>query len=475
MVNGNGLERRLKGILGPERVSSDPKVLEKYSRDQSFVPVRVPELVVYPETGEEVQQVLRLANVERFPVIPYSSGAIQQGTTIPVAGGVMVDLTRMNKITDLDETSRTVTVEPGVTFKQLQEELKRYGLRVCTPVGLPASASVLSTYLEFTPLYAWSKYGTWFLLPYEVVLPTGEKIGTGAWAFANATPQAVSPVAWANGLSRVFLGAQGTMGIAIKGRIVVKNADPVREVYFIPGDKVEKIINPLHRILRVSSNSIGRECFIVDNMNLLQLTSGTWPGDSELAQELSPWTVVLVLSGEEDEVKYQREDLMEIASQNGITPQPSVPGISEAGKKILEELMMPQGFYQSSQWAYNPIQFYISGKFIPAVNNALEKLLEQFNTPKTTMGRILLPVEKGRVYYCEYGLHRIKEDAADSEKVKKVWFEAIRRLLEIGAFFDRPYGPLGEIVYSRTGLYHSMVKKFKDLFDPNGIMNIGRI
>lgn len=471
----NGLERRLKGILGSDRVESDPEVLKKYSMDQSFLPPRLPQLAVYPETGEEVQQVVRLANVERFPVVPYSSGAIQQGSTIPIAGGVIVDFSRMNKIMDIDEVSRAVTIEPGVTFRQLQGELGKYGLRVCTAVGLPASASVLSSYLEFTPLYSWSKYGTWFLLPLEVILPTGEKMGTGSWAFANASPRGISPMAWASGLSRIFFGAQGTLGIATKGRIVVKNANPDREVYFIPCTNVAEVIGPLHRILRVSSKSIGEECFIVDRMNLLQMTSGNWPEGEGAGKEVSPWTVVVVLSGEEDEVKYQREDLLEILQQSGLSPQREVPGIADAGRKILEELMLPRGFYDSAKWAYHPIQFYVSGRLIAPVENLLGGLLKAFNVSKEKLGSIIVPVEKGRVYYCEYGLHRDKGDAGDTEKVRTVWFEAIRRLLELGVYFDRPYGPLGEMVYARTGLYHSMVKKFKDLFDPNGIMNLGRV
>ena len=154
MTKVNGLREKLIGILGIEKVSNDKENLEKYSRDQSFVPPRSPHLVVYPTTDEEVQQVVRLANLEKFLIIPYSSGAIQQGTTIPRMGGVMVDLTRMNKIIDFDKENRTSSIEPGVTFAQLQEEANKEGLRVCTPVGLPSTASVLSTYLEFVPLYS---------------------------------------------------------------------------------------------------------------------------------------------------------------------------------------------------------------------------------------------------------------------------------------------------------------------------------
>jgi hypothetical protein len=342
-------------------------------------------------------------------------------------------------------------------------------------VGLPAAASVLTSYLEFVPLYSWAKYGTWFLLPTEVILPTGEKTGTGGWAFANATPRAAAPLVWAGGTGRVFIGAQGALGITTKARITVKNLYSARKVVFIPCENVAEIITPLHRILRISSQSIGEECFIADKMTLLQMTSGSWPENGKGGKRIPSWAVVLILSGEEDQVSYQMEDLMEIAQKEGLAVQQDLPGITKAGDKILEEMIMPQGFYQSPKWAYNPIQFYISGKLIAVINSALEGLFQEHDLPANAIGRLLLPVEKGRVWYCEYGLRRDKNDTDDTAKVKEVWFTAVKRLLTIGAYFDRPYGPLAEIVYSRAGHYHSVVKKFKDLYDPNGIMNIGRI
>lgn len=475
MAMSNGLERQLEGIFGSERVLSDSAVLKKYSEDQSFTPPRFPQLAVYPETTEEVQQIVRLANVEKFTILPYSSGAIQQGTTVPVGGGVIVDLTRMNRISDLDDVSRTVNVEPGVTFAQLQEEAQKYGLKVCTAVGLPASASVLTSYLEFTPLYSWSKYGTWFLLPFEVVLPTGEKMGTGAWSWSNASSRAVCPMSVAAGISRIFCGAQGTLGIAVKGKVTLKNLYQSREVYFIPCNHPTEILDLLHRTLRISSKGIGEECFIADTESLFRMTSGEWAEAAGAAKGLPPWAAVIVLSGKEKEVAYQREDLADIVGQKGMTPRQDLPGIPNAGSKILKELMSPTGFYQSSRSFYNPLQFFISGKLIGPIDATWGKILQQFNYPSGMSNRLIVPVEKGRVYYCEYGLRRDKGDAAQKELVRNIWLAAATSFLEIGVYFNRPYGPLSEMVYSRAGLYHSIVKEFKSLFDPNGIMNTGRI
>ena len=475
MINAKVLKEELVTILGADKVSDDKKTLNRYSQDQSFVPSRSPQLVAYPTTDEEVQQVVRLANLERFPVIPYNSGALQQGTTIPRLGGVVIDLSKMNKIIDFDVENRTAAIEPGVTFAQLQKEANKHGLRVCTPVGLPATASVLSTYLEMVPLYSWSKYSTWFLLPFEVILPTGEKMGAGSWVWANATSKGASPVSVGAGLTRFFYGAQGTTGIATKGRVVLKNNNKSEEVYFFPFDEVDRITPVLHKILRVSDKGMGEECFIADRNMLAQMVSGKWPETASAVKNLPPWTVVLVLSGPKGEVAYQREDLMEVAERNGVKPQTNLTGIKQGGTEILKELRNPKGFYQSSKYSYHPLQFYISAKMIPATFQAFQSVVDRYGYAQGKIGYMLLPVEKGRVYYCEYGIHSDSTNGDGSGKVRELWTEAAKELLRAGAYFDRPYGPLEELVYARSGSYHGLVKDLKGLLDPNNIMNTGRI
>lgn len=474
-MNVKGVKDTLTTILGPDKVSDDPKTLEKYSRDQGLVPSRLSQLVVFPTTDEEVQEVVRLANLEKFPVIPYSSGALQQGTTVPRVGGVVVDLSRMNKIIDFDVENRTASIEPGVTYEQLQREANKKGLRVCTAVGLPASASVLSSYIELVPLYSWAKYGTWFLLPFEVVLPTGEKMGAGSWAWANATPRGASPVAIGAGLTRLFYGSQGSMGILTKGRVVLKNLNESEEVYFFPCDDLNSITPKLHKILRVSDKGLGEECFIVDRRMLLQIVEKYWPETSSATVNLPAWTVVLVLSGPKGEVDYQREDLLEYSAKQGLAPRPDLPGIPDAGRKVLEEMRMPKGFYQSDRYSYHPIQFYISAKFIPQTFQTFQNFVAQYDYAPDKIGYLLLPVEKGRVYYCEYGIHCDKNDRDECAKVRQMFIDAARELLDVGAFISRPYGPLEDVVFSRSGAYHGLVKDLKGMLDPNNIMNTGRI
>ncbi len=138
----------LVSIVGSGNVLNEPAILEKYSRDQSFTPPRKPNYVVKPKSLEEVQGVVRLANEQLMPVIPYSSGTDFHGGAVPNQGGILVDLSQMNQITEFDTHFWYVTVEPGVTFAQLNQEIAKQGFRIPTPLMTPPSASVLTTYVE---------------------------------------------------------------------------------------------------------------------------------------------------------------------------------------------------------------------------------------------------------------------------------------------------------------------------------------
>ncbi|MDX1777829.1 MAG: FAD-binding oxidoreductase, partial [Thermodesulfobacteriota bacterium] len=114
---------KLVALLSEDRVFDDYETLEQFSGDQSFVPRRRPDYVVYPETVEEVQQIVELANETNMPVIPLSSGLNLHGAAVPDHGGLLVNLSRMNKIVMRDETNLFVMIEPGVTYEQLQDYL----------------------------------------------------------------------------------------------------------------------------------------------------------------------------------------------------------------------------------------------------------------------------------------------------------------------------------------------------------------
>ena len=159
---------------------------------------------------------VRFCNENHIPVVPVSSKVHFFGATIPKEGGLVLDLTRMNKILEIDPDNRRVRFETGVSWDQLTQALKKEGFRVIMPLTPPAERSVLTDFMEREePTNQVYDYGE-PLEAMEVVWPTGEIFRMGS-ASVNGYPDSPSKGGNPSGpgldFYRFFQCAQGTMGV----------------------------------------------------------------------------------------------------------------------------------------------------------------------------------------------------------------------------------------------------------------------
>jgi FAD/FMN-containing dehydrogenase len=149
-----------------------------------------------------------------------------------------------------------------------------------------------------------------------------------------------------------------------------------------------------------------------------------------------------------------------------------------ASEKILKEVECPQGWKKTARYkgARNTIPFITPQKRIPTFNETIIKIARKYEYPVEDIGCLVLPVypEPG-VVHCQYSFSRDPSNTEETEKVKEMLFETCEQLINLGAFFSRPYGRLAELVYARAGTYHLTIKKFKQLIDQNNIMNPGKL
>jgi len=106
---------------------------------------------------------------------------------------------------------------------------------------------------------------------------------------------------------------------------------------------------------------------------------------------------------------------------------------------------------------------------------AMDEVATKHGYPTRDIGFYLQPIEYGRVGYCQYGFHCDPNDARDEERVRRLYFEASERVISMGGLFTTPYGPWADMVYKRTSSYTAVMKVVKDAFDPNNIMNPGKL
>jgi D-lactate dehydrogenase (cytochrome) len=193
----------LKARLG-DRCSTALAVREQHGRDESPFDVPPPEVVVFCESNEDVADVVKLADRHAVPVIPFGVGSSLEGHLLAVQGGVSIDVSRMNRVLAVQPDDLTVTVQAGVTRKQLNEEIRHTGLFFPIDPGADASIGGMSaTRASGTNAV---RYGTMRenVLALTVVTASGEIIHTGTRAKKSSAGY---------DLTRLLVGSEGTLGV----------------------------------------------------------------------------------------------------------------------------------------------------------------------------------------------------------------------------------------------------------------------
>ena len=180
----------LKEIVGSDYVANDKETLYAYSRDTSPESGFFAEVIVRPKSTEEVSKIIKLANDTKTPIWPRGAATSLVFMGIPLkSGGIVLDLTRMNNVIEIDEDSMSVTAETGITWGKLENELKKKGWYTGFIGPAPGLASTIGGAISVASvMYGSAKYGTAgdILLGLEVVLPTGEIIRTGSSALKKS-------------------------------------------------------------------------------------------------------------------------------------------------------------------------------------------------------------------------------------------------------------------------------------------------
>ncbi|MBS7622259.1 FAD-binding protein [Candidatus Bathyarchaeota archaeon] len=202
---------RLPSIVGGGSVLTDRAELVCYSYDASCYS-RLPDVVVFPNSSEEISKIVRLANRERVPVTPRGAGTSLSGGPVPARGGIVVVLARMNRILDLDEDNLTVTCEVGLTLRDLNRSLARKLLHFPIDPGSSEAATLGGMIGEnasgmHSPRFGKTKDR---VLSLEVVLPNGDIIHVGSKCFKSASGY---------NLKELFIGSEGTLGIVTKATL----------------------------------------------------------------------------------------------------------------------------------------------------------------------------------------------------------------------------------------------------------------
>lgn len=483
------LKEALTKIVGPEAVLDDPGALKACTARHSLWPIPLPNCVVSVRNMEEAQKVIQFANDKNVPVKPSSSG-VHSRETGPMLGGILLDLSRLKGITKIDNRNRKVTVEAGVTWGELTEELRKQQMRTIMPLLPHADSSVLVSCLERDPLVIpMFEYGEQ-ILSMQMIWPTGELFRTGSAAtigFGKKGNLAQGCYPYGPGpmdAMRLMQGAQGTMGTALWANIKTERLPEVNRSYLIPFENSEDVVEALYGIQR---KRIGHECFALNRVNLAGILAKDMAKDyPKLQKQLPPWSVLIVLSGAkyfpEDKIAYEREALFEVRNHvfpfteivdviPGYGSTQSLPGLLRnpwpAGQAYWKER-----FKGASQDLF----FITTLERAPLFSDAVCRIAGEEGYDHREIGMYIQPIEYGAGAHVEFNLFYDPDQSEEIETVRKVYTESIKEALRMEAHFTRPYGKVAsDLVYEKAGSYTMLAKKTKAILDPKNIMNPGTL
>ncbi len=481
-------KEELIAIVGAEYVFDDPENLESYSRDMSFVRAMKPQYVVKPQNAEDVQGIVKWANNSGMPLIPVSSGPPRfRGDTIPTLGGAVVDLSQMKRIIRINRRNRVAMVEPGLTFGELQPELEKEGLRLPMPLAPRSSKSVIGSLLEreptIIPKYQWDISDP--LLCTEVVFGTGDLFRTGEaagpgtiedqWASGQAQTNPMGP--FQVDFFRLIQGAQGTMGIVTWASVRCELLPQAHKLLLVPSDRLEGLIDFAYRLLRAR---LGDELLLLNSFNLAALLGEDADQIRSLREGLPPWILIIGIAGYErlpqERIEYQEKDIMDIAQQFGVEPVSAVPGTS--AREVSKALSKPSGepyWKLRFKGGCHDIFFLTTLDRTPEFIGAMYQMAEATGYPSTDIGIYLQPQMQGRACHCEFNLACDPNNPKEVDRVRTLFTSSSENLIKLGAFYSRPYGPWADMAYRRDAESAIASRKVKGIFDPNNVMNPGKL
>ncbi len=234
--------KELAAIVGPDHLLTSPEERWTYAYDATDR-AHMPDAVVFPGSAVEVAAIVRLANEHRFPVVPRGAGTGRSGGSVPIEGGVVVVLTRLNRILEISKDDLVAVVEPGVILGRIKSAVDSEGLYYPPDPASAEFCTIGGNVAECAGGAVAVQYGVTrdYVLSLEVVLPTGELITAGTRTMKGVVGY---------DLTRLFLGSEGTLGIITRITLRLVSRPPARQTLAAGFGTMEAAASTVSLILR---------------------------------------------------------------------------------------------------------------------------------------------------------------------------------------------------------------------------------
>ena len=444
--------KELEEIVGKEFASNRSEDLYIYSQDPGASLPRPVDFVVMPSKSREVQNILKLANREKIPIVPMGGGLTLSGLVIPVKRGIVMDMKRMNKIIEVNELSRFALIEAGVTTGQLLAYLNINHPNLQPPIpDAPPSATIAGNALIHGSGYLSQKFGDHgsMINGLEVILPDGEvyKLGSCAvsdyWFTRGPIPDFIG----------MFISSFGTMGIITK-----------LSIKLFPKHKMRNIVFGLNKDPTLLPE-------LISNITFTDVAEDILLGIQDKPDWMKGYTFIIVyITGESEEELNDKTKILKKMYRKAKSRYMKVPNRIE--DIFLEKPQFAAGaadFRKGGGFEY--VGAFIPLQLIPEmIKIGKEISLKHEIVP--TLGARLIGQGHAAMFFISYSFNR--SDPKDMKNARDALHQTNKAVLEIGGIpWKAELDGQRMILEKMDPNYKKLLKGIKSLLDPNGIMNPG--
>lgn len=448
---------QLKEIVGKDQVSAAKADLICYSYDatqQKFLP----DVVVHPQTTEQISRIMRLANTEKVPVFPRGAGSGFTGGSLPTKGGIVLTTERMDKILEIDEENLVAVVQPGVVTEQFQIAVEKVGLFYPPDPASLKFSTLGGNVAECAGGPRCVKYGVTkdYILGLEVVTPTGDIITTGG-------PTMKGVVGY--DLTKLMCGSEGTLGIVTRIVIKLLPLPEAKKTMLVLFDSIDGAARAVSAIVRNKIIPTTLEFMDGRTLDCVKQATGLQVPDAARA------VLIIEVDGDREFLDKQARRIADIIQPLGVveTRIAETPEESEALWQIRRSV-------SASLRKVNPDKYNedicVPRSKVPDMIRKVDEISDRYGVPIVNFGH----AGDGNIHV---NIMIDKKIPGEQEKAEKAIKEVFEGALALGGTMSgehgigiakAPYIPLE--ITPETALY---MKTLKKALDPNNILNPGKI
>jgi glycolate oxidase len=449
----------LTKIVGDANVITDRSEMEPYSHDEmakDIAIVHYPDVVVKPGCAEEVSEIMKLANRMGIPVTPRGAGTGLSGGAVPVFGGILLSMERLNRILEVDEDNLMITVEAGASLMDIYEALKGSALFLPPHPG-DESAHIGGAVAANAGGARTVKYGVMrdFVKGAEVVLPTGEILRLGGKLMKNNTGY---------NLLHLLIGSEGTLCVFTKLVLRLLPKPKYTLILILSYEDVGDAIATVPEILKRGIIPLGIEYIEEDCIKPTEEILGKkWPAKGKA------FLMVIVVGNNEEELYSECEEIAKIGEDKGALD------VLLADRSDVQETIMDirSNIYEGLK----PETLEILDVGVPP--SSIARFVEEVRRISAAAGvslRVYGHAGDGNVH-----IHIMKTGLGEEWrekyfKVKEMIFQAGKSL---NGVITAEHGvgaqKIRDLHYTLSEKEIELMKKIKEVFDPNHIMNPGKV